>query len=143
MAIFIAALSSFFIAGIVIYLLMRRMHQPWPPPGFPALPRSLWLSTLDILFTSITVQGAVLAARRGDAVGLQRNLAATLVLAVGFLGLQTYAWCTVWLQVSAVAGLGSTYATMFYLLTGLHAVARRGRPGAAGLRDDRRLSRNV
>ncbi len=117
----IAALSSFFIAGIVVYLLVRRMHQPWPPPGFPALPQSLWLSTLDIVFTSITMQGAVLAARRGDAIGLRRNLVATLVLALGFLGLQSYAWYTVWRQVAAIAGLGSSYSTMFYLMTGLHA----------------------
>jgi cytochrome c oxidase subunit 3 len=121
MVIFIAALSTFFLGGIVIYLLMRRMHHPWPPPGFPALPSSLWLSTLDILVTSITVQGAVLAVRRSDAVGLKRNLTATLVLAFGFLGLQTYAWRVVWLQVSAIAGLGSSFVTMFYFLTGLHA----------------------
>lgn len=126
MAVFIVALSSFFLGGILIYLLMRRMHQPWPPAGFPALPSSLWLSTLDILFTSITVQGAVLAARRGDTVGLRRNLVATLVLALGFLGLQAYAWRVVWLRVTGPAsgcpaGLGSSYAIMFYILTGLHA----------------------
>jgi heme/copper-type cytochrome/quinol oxidase subunit 3 len=121
MVAFIAALSMFFIASIVVYLLMRRMHQPWPPAGFPALPSSLWLSTLDILFTSITIQGAVLAARRGDATGLRRNLVATLVLACGFLGLQSYAWYTIWLQVAAVAGLSSAYLKMFYMLTGLHA----------------------
>ena len=83
MMVFIVALSMFFAAGIVIYLLMRQMHQPWPPRGFPALPASLWLSTLDIVFSSITIQGAVLAARRGDKAGLQRNLVATLVLGPG------------------------------------------------------------
>jgi len=121
MTVFIAALSSFFLAGIAIYLLMRRMHQPWPPAGFPALPASLWLSSLDIVFTSITMQGAVLAARRGDATGLRRNLTATLLLGLGFLGLQSYAWYVIWRQVAAVAGLGSAYLKMFYMLTGLHA----------------------
>ena len=94
MVIFIVALSMFFAASIVVYLLMRHMHQPWPPRGFPALPATLWLSTLDIVFSSITIQGAVLAARRDDKVGLQRNLAATLLLGLGFLGLQSYAWYT-------------------------------------------------
>jgi cytochrome c oxidase subunit 3 len=122
MIIFIAALSMFFLASIVIYLLMRHMHHPWPPPGFPELPRSLWLSTLDIVFTSITVQGAVLAARRGDEVGLRRTLLTTLVLAVGFLVLQSYAWYKVWPHVVVVAGqAGSSYLTMFYFVTGLHA----------------------
>ncbi len=121
MMFFIAALSVFFLAGVVIYLLMRHMHRPWPPAGFPALPRSLWFSTLDILFTSITAQGAVLAVRRGDALGLRRNLLATLLLAVGFLALQSYAWYVVWRQVSAIAGLSAPYTTMFYFVTGLHA----------------------
>ncbi len=117
MVVFIAALSVFFAASIVLYLFMRHMHQPWPPAGFPALPSSLWLSTLDIVCTSITIQGAVLAARRDDATGLRRNLVATLVLAVGFLGLQSYAWYKIWQLVAA----GSSYLTMFYLMTGLHA----------------------
>ena len=123
MVVFIAALSVFFAASIVLYLLMRHMHQPWPPAGFPAgfLPSSLWLSTLDIVCTSITIQGAVLAARRDDTVGLRRNLIATLVLALGFLGLQSYAWYTIWQEVAAIAGLSSSYLKMFYMMTGLHA----------------------
>jgi cytochrome c oxidase subunit 3 len=122
MVVFIAALSMFFAASVVLYLFMRHMHRPWPPVGFPALPASLWLSTLDIVCTSITVQGAVLAARRDDKVGLRRNLVATLILALAFLGLQSYAWYTIWQQMAAVAGaIGSSYLTMFYLMTGLHA----------------------
>jgi cytochrome c oxidase subunit 3 len=122
MIVFIVALSVFFAASIVLYLFMRRMHQPWPPPNFPALPSSLWLSTLDIVCTSITIQGAVMAARRDDTVGLRRNLVATLVLALGFLGLQSYAWYTIWYEMAAIAGgIGSSYLTMFYLMTGLHA----------------------
>jgi cytochrome c oxidase subunit 3 len=121
MVVFIAALSMFFAASVVAYLFVRQRHQPWPPAGFPALPSSLWLSTLDIICTSITIQGAVLAARRDDTLGLRRNLVATLVLALGFLGLQSYAWYTIWRQVAAVAGLDSSYLKMFYMMTGLHA----------------------
>jgi heme/copper-type cytochrome/quinol oxidase subunit 3 len=121
MVVLIVALSMFFAASIVIYLLMRHMHQPWPPRGFLALPTTLWLSTLDIVFSSVTMQGAVLAARRSDKVVLRRNLAATLLLGLGFLGLQSYAWYKIWTQV-AVANLSSTYLEMFYALTGLHAV---------------------
>ena len=122
MTVFIVALTMFFAAGIVVYLLMRHIHQPWPPRGFPALPPILWLSTLDIVFSSITVQGAVLAARRDDKVGLRRNLAATLLLGLAFLGLQSYAWYKIWTQVAVAADLSSTYLEMFYALTGLHAV---------------------
>ena len=121
MYIFIAALSMFFAASIVVYLLMRRIHQPWPPDGFPALPSSLWLSTFDIFISSITMQGAVLAARRGDKVGLWRNVLVTLVLGIGFLGLQSYAWYAIYRQVTVAADLSSTYLKMFYIMTGLHA----------------------
>ena len=122
MVVFIAALTMFFAASIAVYLLMRHMHQPWPPRGFPALPASLWISTLVILVCSITIQGAVLAARRDDQIGLRRNLAATLLLGLGFLGLQSYAWYKIWTQVAVAADLSSTYLQMFYALTGLHAV---------------------
>jgi cytochrome c oxidase subunit 3 len=113
----------FFAAGIAVYLIMRQMHQPWPPPGFPALPASLWLSTLDIILASVTIHGAVLAAGRDDKPGLRRALVATLLLGLGFLGLQSYAWYKIWTQVAAVAAAGSSsYLKMFYALTGLHAV---------------------
>jgi heme/copper-type cytochrome/quinol oxidase subunit 3 len=121
MIVFIVALSMFFAASIAIYLLMRQLHQPWPPRGFPALPATLWLSTLDIVFSSITIQGAVAAARDDEKIGLRRNLLATLLLGLGFLALQSYAWYKVWTQVAA-AELSSTYLKMFYALTGLHAV---------------------
>ena len=122
MTVFIVALTMLFAAGIVIYLLMRHMHQPWPPRGFPALPATLWLSTLDIVFSSIAMQGAVLAARRGDKIGLRRNLVATLLSGMGFLGLQSYAWYKIWTQVAVAADRSSTYLEMFYAMTGLHAV---------------------
>ncbi len=122
MVVVIAGFSVLFAASVVFYLFMRHMHQPWPPANFPALPSSLWLSTLDIVCTSITIQGAVLAARRDDTVGLRRNLVASLVLALGFLGLQSYAWYSIWQQMAAVAGgIGSSYLTTFYIMTGLHA----------------------
>lgn len=64
----------------------------------------------------------MLAARRDDTVGLRRNLVASLVLALGFLGLQSYAWYSIWQQMAAVAGgIGSSYLTTFYIMTGLHA----------------------
>ena len=122
MVVFLVALTMFFAASIVIYLLMRQMHQPWPPRGFPALPATLWLSTLDIVFCSIAIQGAVPAARRDDKVGLQRNLVAALLSGLGFLGLQSYAWYKIWTQVAVIAELSSTYLKMFYAMTGLHAV---------------------
>ncbi len=121
MIVFVVALSMFFVASVAVYLVMRQIHQPWPPRGFPALPASLWLSTADIAFGSVMIHGAVRAARRGSQVGMQWNLLASLALALGFLGLQSYAWYAIWTQVVA-ADRSSTYLEMFYALTGLHAV---------------------
>ena len=121
MRVLIVALSMFFAASIAVYFLMRQIHRPWPPRGFPALPATLWLSTVDIVLGSITIQGAVRAARRGDHAALQGNLAASLALGLGFLGLQSYAWHAMWRQVAA-ADRSSTYLEMFYALTGLHAL---------------------
>jgi cytochrome c oxidase subunit III len=122
MAVFIISLSMLFAASVFIYLLMRHMHQPWPPAGFPALPRSLWLSTLDILATSFGVHMAVLAARRDDQAGLRRSLVTTLALGVGFLGLQAFAWQSIWRQVVVLDDPSRSYLTMFYAMTGLHAL---------------------
>jgi cytochrome c oxidase subunit III len=119
MYLLVLALSMFFAASIVAYLVIRAMHQPWPPPGFPALPRSLWLSTLGIVLSSFTIQGALRAARRNDQRRLCRDLAATLVLGFAFLVLQAFAWIQVFLQIAQPEG---PYVKLFYVLTGLHAV---------------------
>ena len=59
MYLLVAALGMLFAGSVVGYLTIRSAHQPWPPPGFPVLPRSLWLSTLCILLCSVTIQRAV------------------------------------------------------------------------------------
>ncbi len=122
MMVFIVALSMFFAASIVIYLLMRHMHQPWPPRGFPALPATLWLSTLDIVFGSITIQGAVLAARRDDKVGLQRNLVATLCWAWGSSACNPTPGTRSGRKWPRSPNCPAAYLKMFYAMTGLHAV---------------------
>jgi len=120
MLVFVATLTMFFGASVITYLLVRYTHQPWPPPGFPILPRTLWLSTIAIIFTSLTMHGAVKAARKGDQVALRGNLALTLLLAVGFLLLQAYAsWDIFWQLTNAQRD--GTYLKWFYVMTGLHA----------------------
>ncbi|MEI8198216.1 MAG: hypothetical protein WCI73_20175, partial [Phycisphaerae bacterium] len=48
----LVALGMLFASSIVAYLVLRFVKfagQPWPPYGFPPLPRGLWLSTVVIL----------------------------------------------------------------------------------------------
>src|SRR5436305_39720 len=70
MALLLVSLSVLFLASIVGYIAFRSQtlhaqHTPhWPPPGLPPLPASLWLSTLVILATSLTIQVAYNAIRK-------------------------------------------------------------------------------
>ncbi len=121
MYLLLAALGMLFGASVVGYLAIRAAHQPWPPPGFPVLPRSLWLSTLAIVLCSVTVQRALRAVRRGDLPAVRHNLAATLALGVAFLALQTFAWYQVVRQIHEPAENLGPYLKLFYVLTGLHA----------------------
>lgn len=117
----LVSLGMLFAASIVGYIAIRSMHQPWPPPGFPALPRSLWLSTVVILFSSITIQHALKAARRDDLRAIKRNMTLTLLLGMAFLGLQTFAWLQIVRQIDVPAQSMGPYLKLFFVLTGLHA----------------------
>jgi cytochrome c oxidase subunit 3 len=118
----VLSLGVLFAAGMVAYLAIRSGHEPWPPPEMPALPRSLWLSTLAILAVSVAIQRALGAARRGDQPALKRNLALTLSLGLAFLALQAFAWLRVFDQIGqSPAGMGQ-FVKLFYVLTGLHAL---------------------
>ena len=120
LCLFLASLGMLFAASLVGYVVIRSRHPPWPPPGFPALPGSLWLSTLVILSAEVTIQRAWSAAQRGADAVLRRHLFLTLGLGLAFLGLQAWAWWQIWGQVTAAQPAGP-YVKLFYMLTGLHA----------------------
>ena len=121
MLIFIASLAMIFAAAILGFLVVRLEDDgSWPPPGMPALPGSLLLSTLILIASSATFLGATNGLRRGDERGLVRWLTTTLVLALAFLAVQTFAW---WDLVGRGMDFSRhLYAWTFYFLTGLHAV---------------------
>ncbi len=122
MYLLIAALGMLFAASVVGYLAIRAIHQPWPPPGFPELPRTLWLSTLAILLCSLTVHTALKGIRAGQQRRLRRDLVLTLALGVTFLALQCLAWYQIVRQIDAPTKNIGPYLRLFYVLTGLHAV---------------------
>jgi cytochrome c oxidase subunit 3 len=117
----VLSLSMLFAGAMAAYLLIRSTHQPWPPPGFPSLPRTLWLSTLAIVLSSLTIHRAVKAVDRDDPPALNRALVFTLGLGVTFLALQMLAWWQIVRQLDPAAGV-SQYLKLFYVLSGLHAV---------------------
>jgi cytochrome c oxidase subunit 3 len=121
MTIFLVSLSVLFAASIVGYLMVRVRSPQWIPPGTAPLPMGLWLSTLLLLLSSITMHGAVLYIRGGKREASTRLLLATFTLGAAFLCSQTYNWWRM-VTVDAVLATKSLYAFTFYMLTGLHAL---------------------
>ncbi len=135
MWVFLAALSMLFGATLLGYLLTRLRAPQWPPPGMPHLPLVLVFSTLVILVSSWTAQGALMAARAQHPDVLRRGLLLTFLLGVLFLGSQSFAWAAMLPAVEKI-GLRQPYslpavpvdntprqfAFLFFTLTVLHAV---------------------
>jgi cytochrome c oxidase subunit 3 len=119
MWIFLATLAVLFVAAIVGYLAVRIKATDWPPPGMPRLPAGLWLATLVLLGASATVHRSLRAIRQGERTASTRWLAATLGLAVVFLGVQSWNWWGL-IRMRLTAG-SNLYAFTFFMLTGLHA----------------------
>jgi heme/copper-type cytochrome/quinol oxidase subunit 3 len=121
MYLLLAALAMLFAASLVGYWTIRSQHQPWPPPGFPVLPRTLWLSTLLIVSASVAIQRALSAARRGQQGAMRRDLVISFLLGTAFLASQTTAWWQVVAQITQASENAGPYLKLFYVLTGLHA----------------------
>jgi cytochrome c oxidase subunit 3 len=115
----ILSLSILFAASIGGYLVVRSRAEAWPPPGMPALPSGLWVSTIVILISSGTIQAALVSARRNLYGLLIGAMLVTTLLGLVFLASQAVNWA--WLiSIRATAATG-LYMFTFYLLTGLHA----------------------
>jgi len=119
MVIFLVSLSVLFAANLVGYFVIRLRAEDWPPPGMPGLPTGLWFSTLIILISSITIQGAVFAVRLDRLILLRVLLVLTTLLGLGFLVCQSLNWRR--LFAAQVPPTLNLYAYTFYTLTGLHA----------------------
>lgn len=120
MRLLLLALGMLFAATLSGYLAIRGRAAAWPPPGVPALPATLWVSTVIIALSSFTAQWAVRGARTGRQTQLRHGLALTLLLGVAFLASQTVNWFSlVALHFTAKTNL---YGFLFYLLTVLHAL---------------------
>jgi cytochrome c oxidase subunit III len=164
----LASLSVLFIASIVAFLIIRVQSPEWPPPGFPHVPSSLWISTLIIVGASVTIQFALNAIRRDDEKRLRLHLLLTFILGLLFLLLQTVNWLEFYSHIRGSAatlpGAGATtqgirlegaYLGMFFVLTGLHAahvvgglipltvVMYKARPNPAGTRYSRNFHPGV
>jgi cytochrome c oxidase subunit 3 len=114
--VFLAVVTVLFSLLIMAYG-SRMEFEDWRPAPQPGL---LWLNTALLVFSSVAMQWARIAARRGDVDGVTIGLIAGGVFAVGFLAGQIVAWR----QLSTMGAFDITNPAIgfFYLITGLHGL---------------------
>ena len=122
---FLISLGMLFVSTLLGFLVIRiQINDVWPT-DLPNLPSLLWVSTVILMLSSVTMQGAVKAARGGQRSRLITHMTLTLILALGFLALQSVCWLS-WSSVVTERwseSAGYRFAlTNFYVLTGLHAL---------------------
>ena len=122
---FLISLGMLFAAMLFGFLVIRiQNHDAWPN-DLPGLPSLLWVSTVILMLSSVTMQGAVRAARGGQRSRLRTHMTLTLILALSFLALQSLCWHAWFSVVTERWNESAEYRfalTNFYILTGLHAL---------------------
>jgi cytochrome c oxidase subunit III len=115
MVLFVASEAMFFAAFFAIYAIAYSSARVWPPRGLVipslALPS---VATGLIALSSLSVHLGLRAIRRGDTGGLNRWLASTLVLGIGFVGLQLAGYSQVDFGIS-----NGLFGSLFYVMTGI------------------------
>jgi len=113
---FVASECIFFAALFGAYFTIRAQAPQWPPQGIKGLELPLpSVSTTMLVLSSVTMQFAVWAIRRGDRATMLRFLKLTLVLGALFLGGQLYDYSRLGFSVRDTA-----YGTTFFTMTGFH-----------------------
>jgi len=114
----LAVITSLFGLFISAYLMrIEHGHGDWNPVP---LPKVLWVNTGMLVLSSVGMQLARRAARRGQPDALRVGLTLGGVLALAFLAGQLWAWHQ--LNVSGYFVTGNPATAFFYLLTGVHGL---------------------
>lgn len=122
---FLISLGMLFAGTLLGFLVIRiQIHDAWPT-DLPELPSLLWVSTVFLMLSGVTMQGAVRAARGDRGPRLTAYMTLTLILALSFLALQGLCWYAWWSVVTERWNESAEYRfalTNFYILTGLHGL---------------------
>jgi cytochrome c oxidase subunit 3 len=114
---FVASECVFFAALFGAYFTVRAQAPEWPPAGIE--PLDPWplptIATSLLILSSVTMQFAIWAIRRGDRTSMLRFLKMTLVLGAIFLGMQAYDYATLPFTIH-----DTVFGTTFYTMTGFH-----------------------
>lgn len=88
LSVFLASLGMLFAASMIAYVIIRTTGQNAPPLRTLSVPPILWVSTLFMLASSLTIHRGLSAIRRGDTDRLRACMLVTALLAIAFLAVQ-------------------------------------------------------
>ena len=116
MVLFVAGEAMFFATLFGIYFSVRSSAPAWPPKsiGVPELPVPTALTAI-LIASSVVLQFAVGAVRRGRFGTFRSLLGLTILLGVCFLALQVYDYSRLMFGIH-----DGIYPSLFYVMTGLH-----------------------
>jgi len=116
LCVFLAVVGCLFALFASAYF-MRMELSDWRSPPLPGV---LWLNTIILVFSSIALHIAVLAARKDQTATLRLALVTGGLTALVFLAGQVTAWRE--LSASGYMLAGNPATSFFYLLTGMHGL---------------------
>jgi cytochrome c oxidase subunit 3 len=122
----LAGVTMMFTALTSAYIVRANSSNDWKPLD---VPRLLWLSTGLILASSLTFEIAKRALNRGKSALYNRWLMLTVLLGLGFLASQLFAWRQ--LVAQGIYMASNPHSSFFFVLTGAHALHLLG--GILGL----------
>lgn len=105
-------------AGLTSAYIVKSQQAAWQEV---VTPRVFWFSTLVILLSSLTIQMAIRSFKQREMGRYRQLMAATVVLGVAFVILQSIGFLQFWnsgIQFKGVAGAGQ----FLYVIFGLHAL---------------------
>jgi heme/copper-type cytochrome/quinol oxidase subunit 3 len=121
MLVLIVSEAMYFAGLIGAFLIFRFSGQPWPPPFQPRLPVGITaVNTLFLVVSSYTFIQAQRGLKQDNRTMLSTYLTLTGALGFLFLAIQGYEWIQLLnfgLRISS-----GTYASIFYIIIGSHAV---------------------
>lgn len=131
LGVFIVVASALFALFLSAYS-MRMQMGDWRPLPAPAL---LWLNTLVLVLSSVALQWAQVAARRGQMESVRFGLLAAGAFSLGFLTGQILAWRE--LTAAGYVLTSNPANAFFYVLTAAHALHVLGGLVALGRTTDK------
>ena len=131
LGVFLAVVSSLFVLFISAYV-MRMQVADWAEMPTPTV---LWFNTGVLILSSVALQYAYVAARRGRMEGVGEGLIAGGLFAVTFLVGQLFAWRQ--LNAAGYFLAANPANAFFYVFTGLHGLHLLGGLVALALTADK------